>query len=130
MADDGHMMRTPELIELAKKLVDESQIRKSKDDFGYDFEQIKDILEDIGVLKKAVKLISHINDSYPLSSFIYTMEFENNANKFISFVDMDVIEPNAPLNSDECSKIETMICTGVEWMFSLSDSFDKIIKSI
>lgn len=28
-----------ELIELAKKLVDESQVKKSKDDFGYDFEQ-------------------------------------------------------------------------------------------
>ena len=27
-----------ELIELAKKLVDESQMKKSKDDFGYDFE--------------------------------------------------------------------------------------------
>ena len=31
-----------ELIELAKKLVDESQIRKNKDDFGYDFEQTFD----------------------------------------------------------------------------------------
>ena len=29
---------------------------QSKHGFGYDFEQIKDILEDIGVLKKAVKL--------------------------------------------------------------------------
>lgn len=28
-----------ELIELAKKLVDESQGKKVKDDFGYDFEQ-------------------------------------------------------------------------------------------
>ncbi len=28
-----------ELIELAKKLVDESQVKKNKDDFGYDFEQ-------------------------------------------------------------------------------------------
>lgn len=27
-----------ELIELAKKLVDESQMKKSKDDFGYDFD--------------------------------------------------------------------------------------------
>jgi len=27
-----------ELIELAKKLVDESQMKKTKDDFGYDFE--------------------------------------------------------------------------------------------
>ena len=26
------------MIELAKKLVDESQMKKSKDDFGYDFE--------------------------------------------------------------------------------------------
>ncbi|MBE7707009.1 MAG: hypothetical protein E7Z91_07205 [Cyanobacteria bacterium SIG30] len=31
-----------ELIELAKKLVDESQIKKNKDDFGYDFEQTFD----------------------------------------------------------------------------------------
>ncbi len=31
-----------ELIELAKKLVDESQIKKTKDDFGYDFEQTFD----------------------------------------------------------------------------------------
>ena len=31
-----------ELIELAKKLVNESQIKKSKDDFGYDFEQTFD----------------------------------------------------------------------------------------
>ena len=28
-----------ELIELAKRLVDESQVKKSKDDFGYDFDQ-------------------------------------------------------------------------------------------
>ena len=28
-----------ELIELAKKLVDESQVKRTKDDFGYDFEQ-------------------------------------------------------------------------------------------
>lgn len=27
-----------ELIELAKKLVDESQMKKNKEDFGYDFE--------------------------------------------------------------------------------------------
>ena len=27
-----------ELIEIAKRLVDESQIKKNKDDFGYDFE--------------------------------------------------------------------------------------------
>jgi len=27
-----------ELIELAKKLVDESQMKKNKDDFGYDFD--------------------------------------------------------------------------------------------
>ena len=31
-----------ELIELAKKLVNESQIKKNKDDFGYDFEQTFD----------------------------------------------------------------------------------------
>jgi len=31
-----------ELIELAKKLVDESQIRKNKDDFGYELEQTFD----------------------------------------------------------------------------------------
>lgn len=31
-----------ELIELAKKLVDESQVKKTKDDFGYDFEQTFD----------------------------------------------------------------------------------------
>ncbi len=31
-----------ELIELAKKLVDESQIKKNKDDFGYEFEQTFD----------------------------------------------------------------------------------------
>jgi hypothetical protein len=31
-----------ELIELAKKLVDESQVKKNKDDFGYDFDQTFD----------------------------------------------------------------------------------------
>lgn len=31
-----------ELIELAKRLVDESQIKKNKDDFGYEFEQTFD----------------------------------------------------------------------------------------
>lgn len=31
-----------ELIELAKKLVDESQIKKNKDDFGYEIEQAFD----------------------------------------------------------------------------------------
>ena len=31
-----------ELIELAIRLVDESQVKKSKDDFGYDFDQAFD----------------------------------------------------------------------------------------
>lgn len=32
-----------ELIEIAKRLVDESQIKKNKDDFGYDFEASYDV---------------------------------------------------------------------------------------
>ena len=31
-----------ELIDIAKRLVDESQIKKNKDDFGYDFEATYD----------------------------------------------------------------------------------------
>ena len=32
-----------ELIEIAKRLVDESKIKKNKDDFGYDFETSYDV---------------------------------------------------------------------------------------
>ena len=71
-----------DLIEIAKRLVDESQIKKNNDDFGYDFETSYDvnIKKEKPVQHEIMVKASESDDSGLVGQFIRIFGLENTLN--------------------------------------------------
>ena len=83
-----------ELIELAKKLVDESQMKKNKDDFGYDFEASYD---------------SNIKKEKPMESLNIEIELLNTDNSGHNMDHIDrVLRLSLKFAKQECANTEVI----------------------